>query len=247
LAFTVGQHARTAEGVERDDWSGVSGSGGGQAAASDVSQTLARGWLEDALAEHASVASFARLTLELVSLGAPAELVERAQSAALDEIRHARMCFALSERYSGLPVGPSALAVDGALPSVDLEQLAVRTVRDGCIGETVAALIVAEQAQAAVDPELAAGLHAIAEDEARHAELSWSMLRWALEAGGTRVRAAVARTFESTLAQLTVSVAPAQGPSLRAYGRLNAAEIATVTARALAEVVAPCARALLSK
>jgi hypothetical protein len=246
LAFSVGQQARTARAVERDDWAGVFGSGGGHTQASDVSDTLARGWLEDALAEHASVASFVRLTLELVSLGAPAELVERAQSAALDEIRHAQLCFALSERYSGRPVGPSALAVDGALPSVDLEQLAVRTVRDGCIGETVAALIVAEQAHAAVDPELAAGLHAIAEDEARHAELSWSLLRWAVEAGGTRVRAEVARTFESALAQLATSAMPAAEPSLRAYGRLNAGEVATVTARALAEVLAPCARALLS-
>jgi hypothetical protein len=237
---------RTARGVERDDWSTVTGSGGGQPHPPEHADALARGWLEDALAEHASVASFARLTLELLALGAPAELVERAQAAALDEIRHARLCFALSARYAGAPVGPSALAIDGALARVDLEELAVRTVRDGCIGETVAALIVAEQAEGAVDRDLALALRGIAEDEARHAEFSWSLLRWAVEVGGTPVRAAVAQAFERTLAELARGESAASEPNLRAYGRLNAGDMAIVTARAVAEVIAPCVRALLA-
>src|SRR5262245_889099 len=52
---------------------------------------LAAAWLRDAQMEHASIASFARFTLELLAVGAPAELVADSQRASLDEIEHARM------------------------------------------------------------------------------------------------------------------------------------------------------------
>ena len=55
-----------------------------------------RAWTADALLEHASVASFSRLSLALLAVGAPADLVALAHRAALDEIRHARLCFALA-------------------------------------------------------------------------------------------------------------------------------------------------------
>ena len=45
------------------------------AIAEDLRAALAQGWLDDALLEHASVASFARATLELMALGAPPELL----------------------------------------------------------------------------------------------------------------------------------------------------------------------------
>jgi hypothetical protein len=61
---------------------------------------LAAAWTQDALVEHASVAAFARTTLELMALGAPAELVAGAQAAAADEVRHARVSFALASAYA---------------------------------------------------------------------------------------------------------------------------------------------------
>ena len=54
-------------------------------------QTLAGSWARDGLAEHASIASFSRFALGLLSHGAPASLVERLHLAAIDEIRHARL------------------------------------------------------------------------------------------------------------------------------------------------------------
>ena len=50
-------------------------------------QSLAREWLRAASFEHASIASFNRFSLELLVLGAPADLVDRANRAALDEVR----------------------------------------------------------------------------------------------------------------------------------------------------------------
>jgi hypothetical protein len=46
--------------------------------------------------EHASVAAFARFTLDLLALGAPADLVQSAQQALGDEIAHAELCFGLA-------------------------------------------------------------------------------------------------------------------------------------------------------
>jgi len=68
---------------------------------------LAAAWTEDALVEHASVAAFARTTLELMALGAPAELLAGAQAAAADEVRHARLSFALASAYAGREVEPA--------------------------------------------------------------------------------------------------------------------------------------------
>ena len=47
-------------------------------------------WAEIAALEHASVASFARFTLQLLSLGAPPELLADVGQASADEIRRRR-------------------------------------------------------------------------------------------------------------------------------------------------------------
>ena len=47
---------------------------------------IAQEWTAMGLAEHASVASFARFTLQLMAVGAPAELLHAAQLGAADEV-----------------------------------------------------------------------------------------------------------------------------------------------------------------
>ena len=64
--------------------------------------------------EHASVAAFARFTLHLMSLGAPAALVERSNAALADETLHAKLAFAIASGYAGRAIGPGPLAIDGA-------------------------------------------------------------------------------------------------------------------------------------
>ena len=65
---------------------------------------LAEEWIENARSEHASVPAFSRLSLTLMSLGAPARLVEGAHRAALEEIEHARLAFALAGATRVKPV-----------------------------------------------------------------------------------------------------------------------------------------------
>jgi len=101
-------------------------------------------WREVGLMEHASIAAFARFTLALLAVGAPSELVMDSNAAAIDETRHAKLCFALASEYLGEPVGPGELCVEGALDGLSLEQLVVTTIAEGCVGETVAAVEAAE-------------------------------------------------------------------------------------------------------
>ncbi|QRK09622.1 hypothetical protein JQX13_05675 [Archangium violaceum] len=59
-------------------------------------------WMYSAGLEHASVPAFSKLSLKLSALGAPSALLEDCHLAALDEVRHARRCFALARAYSGV-------------------------------------------------------------------------------------------------------------------------------------------------
>ncbi len=244
--FSVSGVARTAPASVRNDWCADFATPA-DAIDANPARSLAQAWRDDALLEHASIASFARFTLELLALGAPPDLVADAQRAGLDEVRHARLCFALASQYGGAPVGPSALDVSGAMAASDLQSVAVRAVEEGCVGETVAALLAAEQAQGAQDEGLRATLAGIAEDEARHAELAWRAVRWAIEQGGEAVKQAVARAFEAALRTRSESVRDgANNRDWRAHGRLTPRESAEARARVLREVVGPCATALLT-
>src|SRR5436190_13763000 len=101
-------------------------------------------------------------------------------------------------------------------------------VREGCIGETVAALEAREALARASDPAVRAVLARIARDEARHAELAWRTVAWALSIGDERVRAAVAAAFRDAERAL-----PAAEPALdlAAYGRLSGSALRAVLVR----------------
>jgi hypothetical protein len=212
---------------------------------------LAAAWLKDALEEHASVAAFARLIMHLLSVGAPPELIIEAQRASLDEVRHARACFALASRYAGESRGPSALSLEGALEVVSLEEIAQLTVEEGCVGETLGAVLAREQLIVARDPAVVAALRRIAKDEARHATLAWRFARWAVLRSDDSLRAALFRAAEHAIAStLSTRIRSYDGvdiDSFHAHGRLTCAESRLVVERAVRGVVRPCLESLLSR
>jgi hypothetical protein len=211
-------------------------------------RVLAELWREGARFEYASVASFARSTLQLMSLGAPPELVLASQAASLDEIEHARLCFALASRFGGREVRPSRLPIDESSGSVTLVELAVENVLGGCVGETVAALTASEQLSVATDPEVRAALETITRDESRHAELAWRIAAWACDVGGAEVRARVAEAFQAVLGARDVEPDgdPDSVVALQGLGLLDAAHERAIRERVLREVVEPCAAAVLA-
>ena len=250
----------------------------GLSAPEHVRQLAAAHWFERAQAEHASVASFARHVLELLGVGAPRHLVEGASRAALDEIEHARLALALAAGLNATSpsgagtslVGPAALDVSDSRLATQpsLLDVAVAAARDGCVGETVAAVEARASALAAVDPSVREVLLTISADEARHAALGWSMVQWALaemaeEAdgeGGARMRPkeAVHAAFEAAVERLSATArgaTPAGGGddeegdddrALAALGALSAAARSRVRADAISMVINPARKALLA-
>jgi hypothetical protein len=260
--FLVGGEARVATAASGPGWTAGDAPATGSLTPAQRA-LLAEAWTTDALHEHASIASFARFSLDLLAAGAPADLLDLAHRAALDEVRHARLCFALASAYAGRELAPGPLPLHGAVP-VDgsLAALAAATFAEGCVGETVAAVVAAEQLARATDPAVRAALAEIAADEARHAALAWRTVSWALAQGGPAVRAAVEQALR------VYDGGPSEGPPnpsghdgdrssqpsdaeaiadevLSAHGRLSAADEARAVAGAIEEVVLPAARALL--
>jgi hypothetical protein len=207
-------------------------------------------WTRAALAEHASIATFARFVLELSAFGAPPELLERAVRAQRDELGHARDAFELASRFAGRDVGPGPLAVDGCLTAASLASSVAATVLEGCAGETLATLE-AEAALATCEDETArAALARVRREEAEHAELAFRFVAWAL-AGDASLASVVESALEGVVARehARASLGPARSPhepSLRRVGILPEAARCELRARGVDEVVVPCVRALLA-
>jgi hypothetical protein len=103
-----------------------------------VRERIAKVWAAAGRAEHASVASFARFSLELLALGAPAELLGGATRAMADEIAHARACFGIVAAIRGEAPLVSALDVHDSLADAgDAEATLRALLREGCVGETI--------------------------------------------------------------------------------------------------------------
>jgi hypothetical protein len=152
-------------------------------------------WVRAMTEEYASVAAFARVSLALMALGAPAELVARTHRAALDEIDHARRCAEMAARF-GAKVAPGALPEAVApLAGVDLAELAAATVREGCVNEGAGAEEARRELTRCEDPVVREVLAVIARDEAEHARLAWDTVAWCCERGGDHVRERVAEAL----------------------------------------------------
>jgi len=188
-------------------------------------------WAREAAMEHASIASFARLALDLMAHGAPARLLEGVAAAMADEVRHAQAAYALASGADGA-VGPGPLAVPTpAVPS--LVELATATVRDGVVNESLAAAVAAARLASATDPAVVAALRAVVDDEARHAALAWQIVAWACEVGGAAVQAACDDELASALNR--AAHAPVDDePWLPAWGLCGAVAIARARRVAIA-------------
>jgi hypothetical protein len=208
----------TAAPTARADW---------QAAEVAPDPAMAAWWSQVAALEHASVASFARHMLELMSLGAPADLLMDVARAQQDEIEHARLAYALAG-VDG-PCGPGPLLAPP--PRVGRGAILTALIEEGCVGETVAAAEARLMAERVADPRVQGTLLRIAEDEARHAALAWRTLVWLLrdEADLRVARAAFSRALAGTdVAEEVAGVGP-----------LSARELASLRRRVLDSVIGP--------
>ena len=243
--FVVEDAAVTAPSTTREDWRALILA---TDAPAELRAQLASYWTEVAGYEHASVASFARFILQLLTVGAGPELVLAAQQALADEVEHARLCFALASHHAGVGVGPGPLPQASTPGASDHAAIVEAVIREACVGETLSALEAREAAAQAVDPGLRRVLTKIADDEQRHAELGWRFVRWALDGADADTHAQVQRVFTAAIAaaqeQATRLAGEAGTPALRAHGVIDAPLRAALWQRGLAGLVLPAAAAL---
>jgi hypothetical protein len=207
---------------------------------------LAAHWTRTAQMEHASIAAFARFTLQLLGLGAPAELLAASIDAQSDELRHARRCFGVASRYAGTELGPGELDVEGSFTETSLVEVAILALREGCVGETVAAVEAAEAAAHAADPEIRELLRAIGEDETRHAELAFRFVCWVVEqlVPGSFQAALLAAEMRQCCSCVDHGILATGDDWMLRHGVLPAARRVLLRAQVIEHVVKPCLEAL---
>lgn len=225
----------------------ISGSAVASIPALDASTrgALAAWWAHVAQLEHASVASFARVTLELMSLGAPSDLLHAVQRAADDEIRHADSAFALASRFAGVSLRPGSLPTAGVAPRQGAARILEGLVREACVGETVGVAEARAALEACTDPQVRAALTRIVADETRHAALAWKTLAWLLAQHPELVSTAE-DAFAQAVAELLSAAAP-DLPHAPEWGMLGDAARASVREDTLMGVVLPCAQQVLAQ
>jgi len=226
-ALRVNGKVVTAPLGRSQDWSG-----GHQPELSGLSSAartaLALHWHQTALAEHASVPAFSRLSLTLMALGAPARLVDAAHRAAREEIHHARIAFSLASAYAGTEVAPGPLTDLANAPAVtatSLRALAAESLFDGCLMEGFGAAVIEAGRVRTADRPLRAVLAAIAREEASHAQLAWDIVGWCIEVEGAPLCAARMPLVENApTPAVPRELPPALESELLAHGCISASE-----------------------
>lgn len=144
-------------------------------------EAMAKEWAKIATQEHASIAAFAQLALELLRYGAPAELIETCQGCMQDEIRHAKLAFRWASHLAGQELAPEPMERLAHFPmSQDLTGLALSNLQEGCCNETLATLRMLDRADRCSHPNMKALIRTIALDEQRHAQFAWRLTQWFL-------------------------------------------------------------------
>ncbi|HEU4533096.1 MAG TPA: ferritin-like domain-containing protein [Polyangiaceae bacterium] len=170
---------------------------------------------EQAYLEAASVEAFERLAGELASLGAPRSLVRRARRAKADEVRHHALLVEVGRRYDARFLAPAPRVAPAGRRS--LLAFALENAIEGCVRETWGALVAHHQARRASDPALRQACAIIADDETRHAELSWAIHAWAQRRLGEAERRELERAMARAADELAAGCgAAALGEGARA-------------------------------
>lgn len=207
-------------------------------------------WVRIALGEHASVPSFAKFVLELVSVGAPPQLLERAASAIADEVRHARLAFGYASKLLSRPIGPTALDIAGSLDQLSsMQEICIATFCDGCIEEGIAAEQ-ARQASERSEGEAAAIWSVIAADEAGHADLAWATVEWLVEqqpALALVLQARLRELEEDIRGSVELALSGEQNEGLLQYGVLSRGSLAEIAVEHYESCLKPRALSLLGK
>ncbi|MCB9706824.1 MAG: ferritin-like domain-containing protein [Myxococcales bacterium] len=184
--------------------------------------------------EAAAAPAFGHLARELALHGAPTPMIQAALRARGDELRHARVTAALARRHGGRPQRPRLQPT----PPRPLVEVASDNAIEGCVRETYGALVAHHQARRAGDPVIRRALARIADDETRHAALSWSLAAWADARLRPSERRAVAKRRRAALERLEVELTRREHPRVEALAGMPRPDEARALFRGLQRALA---------
>ncbi len=182
---------------------------------STAEHPLGRFFARLAQLETVSIVAFGVLATELAHHGAPPDLVRRALSARRDEVRHARVTWALARRFGARP---TRLVRAAKMAPRSLLEMAKENAREGCVRETYGAAITAHQARAATDGEIARVMESVARDESEHAALAWDLHRFFETRLDSSARSEVSATLREAFAELRTEARSAERTKSRTAG-----------------------------
>lgn len=147
---------------------------------SDRALHLAReAWRARMVHEHRSAAVFARLLPQLMRAEASLEYRTTVLRMGMDELRHAALCGRVVELLGGTAEAETELSTE-ALPAHEDATPREAALRNlifvGCLSETVALALLAEERELTREPAIAAVVAQLEADEVLHAKLGWSYL-----------------------------------------------------------------------
>ena len=153
----------------------------------DERALVAETWMFRAHAERLATMRFRRLAAELKATGASPVVIELAESAVEDEIRHAVLCDRLAERYGGegashvcelkppAPLGPDGLCQE--------DRVLFEVMAFCCFTETINTAMLVETVKQTKAPEIRSTVQEILKDEVSHSRLGWAHLNAMRERG----------------------------------------------------------------
>ena len=151
----------------------------------DIDEAQGNEWANRAIGEHASIASFASFTIELMTNNAPPDLIADSLQAAMDEFRHAQTSFEMASFLLQKNVSPGHLQATSLSFEQNLNHLAFGVAKEGCVDETVSALLLAAEIMMfdlyKIDKPFSwkDKVTVIAKEEANHSALAWRTIYWA--------------------------------------------------------------------
>lgn len=209
---------------------------------------VVREWQRRTQAEYGSAAVAQQVTLWLIQVGAPPDLIRDGLQVVRDELAHselsAEVAGAAADRVVRPVIDPAVLTLPA--PNGPLLAVASAVVRYFCIGETVAVPLFRMLRSKATVPAARRVLDTVLGDEARHRQFGWDSLDWLLSAHGGAVAPAIAGALPGLVEQVQRAYGDAGGrapkalPSaVEAWGLAPPSEYAAVLATALADDVFP--------
>jgi hypothetical protein len=171
-------------------------------------------WQRRIEAEYRSAALTQHLTLWLLQMVAPFELVRMGLAVVEDELVHSELSRQVYVAAGGKQLGampPSSIGLAQPAPDRLLPAIVKTAVETFCLGETVAVRLFLRLRATCTQPDARQALDRIVKDEVRHKDFGWTMLEWLLATNeADTVRGLVERGLPTMFARLCKNYAHAQ-------------------------------------